>query len=251
MRCKIATILFFFAIGLLMIDVGICHSSNELIMITNEFPPYTIIKDDRFSGIAVDIVKKLSSLACHSCEIKNLPWKRALRKSQSQQVLLFPYTRRPYREKQFKWIGPIMKDAFVFAMNSEDNRKFNSIEDFKDLEIGVIQSTPTAHRLEKLGFEKLQYVNQEKQNAHKMIYANRIDAWCAPELILTHTLRSEGFDLDKIKIAYKDIDVEMYIAASLSVPDDVVSLWQKNFDDLKKTGQYRQILNRYGFEPPQ
>jgi polar amino acid transport system substrate-binding protein len=39
----------------------------------------------------------------------------------------------------------------------------------------------------------------------------------------------------------------MYIAASLSVPDEIVSSWQKNLDDLKKSGQYQQILKKYGY----
>ena len=227
---------------------GDCRNSDDLILVTNEFPPYTIIKDGEFSGIAVDIVKKLTSSAGYSCEITMLPWKRALKESQSRNVLLFPYTRRPYRETQFKWIGPIMKDIFVFAVNSYDNRRFNTIEDFRSLEIGVVQGTPTAYRLKELGFEKIQFVLQEKQNAFKLIYGNRIDAWYVPELILNQTLKSKGIKFEKMKIAYKDTEVEMYIAASLSVPDEIVTLWQKNFDDMKKHGHYREILEKYGFE---
>jgi len=251
MRCKIAAVFFLFIIGFFNSNADICYGSCGLILATNEFPPYTIIKDGEYSGIAVDIVKQLSSLAHHSSEIKILPWKRALKESQSQKFLLFPYTKRPYRLNQFKWIGPIMTDTFVFAVNSDDNRKFNSIEDFKDLEIGVIGSAPTEYRLKQLGFNKIQSVSQEKQNARKMIYGDRIDAWYVPVLILTHVLQSEEINLEKIKIIHKDIDVEMYIAASLSVPDKIVSLWQKNFDDLKKSGQYRQILEKYGYEPSQ
>ena len=144
-----------------------------------------------------------------------------------------------------------MTDTFVFVVNSEDKRDFNTIEDFRDLEIGVVQSTPTAYRLQKMGFKKLQYVSRERQNAFKMFYGNRIDAWYGPELILTHTLRSEGINPYKMKIAFRDIDVEMYIAASLSVRDDIVSLWQKNLDNLKNSGQYLQILKKYGYEQPQ
>jgi len=251
MRCKIAAVLFLFAIIFFFSNTGTCLSSNDLLLVTNEFPPYTIIEEGEFSGISVDIVKQLSSLAGHSYNIVMLPWKRALKESQFRKVLLFPYTRRPYREKQFKWIGPIMTDTFVFAVNREDKRHFKTIDDFRDLEIGVIQGTPTAYRLKKMGFENLQFVIQEKQNAFKMVHGHRIDAWYVPELILTRTLRSEGIAFEKIRIAYKDIDVDMYIAASLSVPDEIVTLWQKNFEHLKKSGQYRQILKKYGCESPQ
>jgi polar amino acid transport system substrate-binding protein len=142
-----------------------------------------------------------------------------------------------------------MKDAFVFAVNRKDNRHFNAIDDFRELEVGVVQGTPTVQRLKKLGFKNLQPVMQEKQNAFKMIYGNRIDAWYTAELILIQTIKTEGIKSDKIKIVYKDIDVEMYIAASLSVPDEIVSQWQKNFDGMKKSGQYQQILKQYGHDP--
>jgi len=225
MRYKVAAILFLLVCSFFNSKTGDCYSSDSLLLVTNEFPPYTIIKEDAFSGIAVEIVEKISNLAGCSCEIITLPWKRALKESQSRNLLLFPYTRRPYRENQFKWIGPIMTDTFVFAVNRKYNRHFSAIDDFRELEIGVVQGTPTVYRLKKMGFKKLQPVMQEKQNAFKMVFGDRIDAWYVPELILTRTLRSEGINLEKVRIAYRDIDVDMYIAASLSVPDEIVALW--------------------------
>ena len=147
-----------------------CYNSNELMLITNEFPPYTIIKNGEFSGIAVDIVNKLSILGGYPSKIIMLPWKRALVESQNRKVLLFPYTRRPYRLKQFKWIGPIMTDAFVFAVSSDDNSKFNTIEDFRDLEIGVVQGTPTVHRLKKNGVQEITARHARETKCFKMVY---------------------------------------------------------------------------------
>ncbi|WP_419663841.1 extracellular solute-binding protein, family 3 [Desulfosarcina variabilis str. Montpellier] len=247
MGSKITALLFLLIIICFNSKNAICYDPNDLILVTNEFPPYTIIKDGEFSGIAVDIIKKLSNLNGYSGEIIILPWKRALEYSKNRNVFLFPYTRRPYREKQFKWIGPILTDTFVFGVNSKEKRNFSTIEDFKNLEIGVIHSSPTAFRLETMGFKKLQLVNQEKQNAFKLVYANRIDAWYAPKFILDHTLQAEGIKSDKVKIAYKDIDVEMYIAGSMTVRDEIITLWQKGLDDMKKSGQYQQILKKYGY----
>ncbi|WP_419659981.1 extracellular solute-binding protein, family 3 [Desulfosarcina variabilis str. Montpellier] len=230
---------------------GCCKVPQDLLLVTNEFPPYTIIRSGEFSGIAIDIVKQLSNLTGSSDQIVTLPWKRALYNAKNKNVFLFPYTRQPYREKQFKWVGPIMIDKFVFGVNSNEKRNFNSIEDFRDLSIGAVYSTPTAYRLKELGFKRLQLVNLEKQNAFKLVYANRIDAWYVPELILNHTLQSEGIKSDKVKIAFKDIDVEMYIAGSLSVPDEIVTSWRKGLDDMKKNRQYHQILKKYGYEATQ
>jgi hypothetical protein len=52
----------------------------------------------------------------------------------------------------------------------------------------------------------------------------------------------EGLDEKLLRIAYKDMDVEMYIGASLSVPDEMVAQWQKALDEMKETGKYQDLL---------
>ena len=221
------------------------QDSNGLMLVTNEFPPYASFRDGQLSGIAVDIVTTLMNQAGYSGKIIMLPWKRALQYSQNQKMMLFPYTRRPYRKKSFKWIGPILNDRFVFAVRRSDKRAFSNIDDLKNLQIGVNQSTPTAFRLHELGFQKLQVVTSEKFNAKKLVAGKRIDAWYAPYLILKHTLQFEKIAEEEIRIAFFDIDVDMCIGASLSVPDETVALWQKTLDEMKADGTYQLILSRY------
>ena len=215
---------------------------QECLLITDDFPPYASYRDGRLSGIAVAIVKELMKSTGCSGKIEMLPWKRAIAYSRKSKAMLFPFTRRPYREKEYKWIGPVLKDRFVFAVCNEDNGNYTRIDDFRDLEIGVASGTPTEHRLQELAFNHIQRVAAEKQNAMKMLGAHRIDAWYSTDLILHHTIESLGIDPKEIRIALQDIDVEMYIAASLSVPDEVVLKWQNSLDAMKDSGRYQAIL---------
>ncbi|WP_319410154.1 transporter substrate-binding domain-containing protein [uncultured Desulfosarcina sp.] len=247
-RKTIVTVLLMM-VSLFNIASSFAQDPNRLMLVTNEFPPYASFKDGQFSGIAVDIITKLMSQAGYPGKIIILPWKRALQYSQNQKMMLFPYTRRPYREKSFKWIGPILNDRFVFAVRSSDKRIFSNIDDFKNLQIGVNESTPTAFRLHELAFEKLQIVTSEKFNAKKLVAGNRIDAWYAPYLILKYTIQFEKIAEKEIRIAFLDIGVDMYIAASLSVPDETIALWQKNLDEMKENGTYQLILSKSIYKP--
>ena len=233
---------------LFIINVHSAQSSDELLFFTNDFPPYTCIEQGRFSGIAVDIVKELMNRTGDCGKICMMPWKRALECSRRKSVMLFPYTRVPFREKQFKWIGPIMKDRFVFAVPASDDRTFTSIDDFKTVQVGVSVSTPTYQRLKDLGFGRLQTVLSEKQNAKKLISVERIDAWYAPYLILKYTLQALNMDEHQVRIAFQDLDVDMYIGTSLKVPDKTVAAWQKNLDKMKKTGTYQALLTQNGYQ---
>ena len=76
----------------------------------------------------------------------------------------------------------------------------------------------------------------------KLVSPNRIDAWYCSYLILKYTMKLEGIDEKLIRIAYTDINVEMYIGASLTVPDEIVARWQINLDELKENGKYQDIL---------
>jgi len=237
---------------LLIINVHSAHSSDELLFFTNDFPPYAFKEKGRFSGIAVDIVKELMNRTGDCGKICVMPWKRALECSKRKTVMLFPYTRVPYREKQFKWIGPIMRDRFVFAVPASDNRNYTSIDDFRTVQVGVSVCTPTFHRLRELGFSRLQIVLSEKQNAKKLTAVKRIDAWYAPYLILKYTLHALDIEEKKVRIAFRDKEVDMYIGTSLKVPDKTVAAWQRNLDTMKKTVKYQALLsqNRYQWELP-
>jgi ABC-type amino acid transport substrate-binding protein len=59
---------------------------------------------------------------------------------------------------------------------------------------------------------------------------------------MKHTLKSVGIDESQVKIALRDLNVQMYIGASLSVSDQTISLWQKNFDEMKADGTYQRIV---------
>lgn len=225
---------------------GFAMDPGEVILVTNDFPPYSYMQNGQWAGIAVEIVRELIKQTGCNCKIEMLPWKRAVTYSLEGKklMMLFPFTRRPYREKQYKWIGPIGTDSFVFAVPAKDGNRYFSIDDFRNLQIGVNGGTPTAARLQRMGFKNLQVVTSEKLNAHKLVGHNRIDAWYSTDLILRHTVKSLKIDENKIKIIYRDIGVEMYIAATMNVPDETISLWQKKFDEMKADGRFQMILNK-------
>ena len=222
--------------------VCFCQDNKALIIATDEFPPYSFYKDGKLTGIAANLVKALMDMAGDSGKISVLPWKRAINYSQTQKMMLFPFARVPYLEKNYKWIGPVMIDSFAFAVRSSEKRAFKTIDDFRDIQVGVNRMTPTSFRLKEFGFNNIQEVTSEKLNAKKLVDGNRIDAWYSLYLILKYTMRLEGIDEKLIRIANTDMNVEMYIGASLTVPDEIVAQWQNNLDEMKENGRYQDIL---------
>jgi polar amino acid transport system substrate-binding protein len=220
--------------------------NSDLRIITGDLPPYSYQQDARQVGVATDILREVMQRVGCSAAIEVRPWARAIMESLKDKTMSYPLARLPYREDKYCWIGPLLEDRYVFAVLSSNPAVFKHIDNFKDLPIGVNRGAPTAARLEELGFTNLQIANEEKVNP-LMLFKERITAWYSSKLIITHTLKNSGFDKDKIKIAFSDIPIQMYIAASLNLKSEAAK-WQKALDEMKSDGTYRIILEKNGVD---
>lgn len=226
--------------------LGLANEKSDFIIVTDHFPPYSSIKGDQVSGLAVDIVTQLMQATGYTGRIQVMPWGRV--DKDNHKKMLFPFTRRPYREHKFKWIGPILQDCFVFVVRRANSTEYTDIQDFKDVRVGVARGTPTAERLRQFGFDRVQIVALEKLNARKLIYGNRIDAWYSTYFIIKHTLKELGIDENTMRTALFDVNVDMYIGATLDMSDALILAWQKELDRTKADGRYQAILEKNEIE---
>lgn len=236
-------------IVIMIISTSVSHTYAqypEIVIKTGELPPYSYQKDGRQSGLATDVVRELMRRVGCSVEIDSRPWARVIMESARENTMSYPLARLPYRENKYCWIGPLLEDTYVFAVLASNRTDFKRIDDFRDLSVGVNRGAPTAVRLEKLGFSHLQVANEEKVNP-LMLFKERIMAWYSSKLIIKHTLRNSEFDENKVRFAFSDIKVKMYIAASPNLKKEAAE-WQKVLDKMKSDGTYQIILQRNGVE---
>ncbi len=140
-----------------------------------------------------------------------------------------------------------MEDQLAFVVRASDTRILTSIDDFKELTIGVNRGAPTQIRLEKLGFREIAPTATEGQNLKKLL-GGRFDVWFTSVLIVKGTLQQLGISENEVKIAFHDLTIEQYIGVSPDIEDETVQVWQKTLDDMKSDGSYRIIMEQYGSE---
>lgn len=217
---------------------------SDFNVITGELPPYAYSKNKQLTGVVTDIVKAIMQQVGYKQLIAVKPWARAIKISYTKNMMIFPIARLPYREKKYLWIGPILTDAFTFAVKKQNSQLYTSISNFIPLKVGVNRGAPTAIRLTKLGFNNLQLVNGESINAN-MLLKGRFDAWYTTRLMTQHVIQQLKQPPNAVRIAFTDITIRMYIAASLNLK--VASQrWQQALDQLKRDGTYQNILTQYG-----
>lgn len=89
--------------------------AQELMIISEENPPFNFIKDGIFTGSSTEVVREIMRRLNLPGEIQVLPWARAYQLALSQpNVVLFSTARTTEREHLFHWVGPIYKVRFGF-----------------------------------------------------------------------------------------------------------------------------------------
>jgi polar amino acid transport system substrate-binding protein len=89
---------------------------TDLVLLTENFPPYNMAKDgknfakdENINGIAADIVREMFKRAglTYSLTLR-FPWERVYKQAlENPGYGAFVMARLPDREKLFKWVGPI------------------------------------------------------------------------------------------------------------------------------------------------
>ncbi len=221
----------------------------EIRIVTGDIQPFSYRQDDQQVGVGPDIVKEICQRLSIHTPSTVYPWARAVNMSTQPDTIIYPFSRMSSREQNYVWVGPIYSDNLVFITAASNTTSFTSHDDFKHMKrIGVIRSSASHQRLIKLGFDNIEDVNDEKNNALKL-EKNRISAWYASELITQHVMRQLKIDHTNYRVAYIDLHMQVYIGMSLNLKDEATR-WQHALNAMKQDGTYARILKHHHIPAP-
>lgn len=236
---------------ILPIFISINAYALTLKVVTSDFPPYQIIKDEKVEGLATEVVKRIIDNAGLKAEFRSYPWPRAYKIAQNEpNVLIYSIVRIKEREKLFKWIGSIATfDVCFWKLSDRSDIKIKKLEDAKKYLVGGVNSDIKAAYLIRNGFEvgkNLTLVNSDELNL-KMLVAKRIDLLPADESSFLYRLKLSDLTTKKFAklINIDGIPSELYIAASLTTSDEIVNKLRNSMNDFYKTKKYKIIQKKY------
>ncbi len=116
---------------------------NDLVLITEQYPPFSFEIAGKIQGITVDVLVKMLEKTGSTLkreDIKIWPWARGYNKVQTKKnTCLFGMTRNEKREKLFKWVGPVAPTKTSLIARKDSNIKIQSDKDLNQYKIGVIR----------------------------------------------------------------------------------------------------------------
>ena len=163
-------------------------SVDDILFITEQYPPYNYEVNNNLQGIVVDTLvvtfERVGSSQTRE-DIKLLPWARGYNLVQSKpDTCLFSTTRTKEREGLFEWIGPVAPETVGLIARKETGIQIDSVEDIKKYKVGTIRDDIAELYLVDVGIsvDDMERVAETILNIRKM-NRGRIDLWAYDQFV--------------------------------------------------------------------
>jgi len=247
----------FIGVFILSVNQSVAAGSiDEIIFMTEEYPPFNYTENGALKGLAVELLDRMLRNLNSKLTLKDVtvyPWARGYHLIQKYpNMCLFGMTSSPKREPLFKWVGPFAAERNVLIGLKDRKMKIHSLQDLGAYRIGAVRDDIGGQLLIEKGIagKRLDLVPGAIQNIRKLM-KRRIDVWVYGDIVAFWQIRKNGFNPDDFEIKYKlDDSSENFFAFNKETSDTIIRQFQDALDALKKkpeSGQseYEKILERY------
>lgn len=229
------------------------QSIDDLVFITEDYPPFNFERDGHRQGIAVDVLEEMLAQAGAKktrADIRVWPWARGYETAlKEKNTVLFSTTRTEAREHLFKWVGPIMPSRIVLVAKKQRAIQIKSADQLKQsgYRIGVVREDIGGQLLANLGVNKDRTVQANSGvSVAKMLQADRVDMWAYGAPVIMWNLKELGYPTD----AYEEVftlteSQHYYYAINKDTDDRVVEKLQSALEQVKAKGRFSAIIARY------
>jgi polar amino acid transport system substrate-binding protein len=220
-------------------------SSNQLTVITEDFPPLNYAENGVAVGPSVEIVKAIQAKLGIDNKIEVYPWARGYKMTtDNANTAIFSTSWNKERDPLFKWVGPIAVKKYMFYAKAGSGIKISSLEDAKAYRIGVQREGVTELDLKAAGFTNLDAVTSQAENLEKL-RRGRIDVWYADAGSIVVLCKQAGVDIKELEPVFLVREGKMFIAFNIKTPDATVKAWQDAYIALYNDGTIKKIFERH------
>lgn len=236
----------------LSVSVGLglalnAHAS-DLNAYTEDWAPYNYEENGQVRGISTDILRAACSAAKLDCSIALVPWARAYKNASTEpKALAYTTARKPSREHEFAWVGPILpRSTWVYTREDGTAPPANAA-DLAKLRIGIVRGEAAEQDLLAAGVPAAALVAQPSNvDVLRMLLAGAVDAMVDTEIGMQWNLKNQGLTARSVQQAFKLTDEgAYYFAIHPGTPAQTVDKLQAAVDKLRASGQIQRITRRY------
>lgn len=245
------TKIFFACVIIMGLLLSASYAAEEILIVTEEWPPYNYSEDGKIAGFSTEIVQNLLEIMKKNYEIQILPSMRSSHTLNTRpHTMMFSMFRTPERESQYKWIGPLVDASIYFYKRKDSNIKIERLEDMKNANLNVCcrQAGLVRNLLGEKGFHNLDATATKSLPIYQKLLAGRCDlAISDTDLGVRYNLKFINVKMDDVleKIPILIFEAGLYIVGSKDISDEEIQQWQSALETLKASGVYEKIFQKY------
>jgi len=223
--------------------------SQKVVFVCEEYPPYEFIdNDNKPNGLDIEIIRNI--MIYHPTieyEIKFKNWDDGYSKVISGEYdAIFCLYKNKNREKYLYYpITPLSIDRNVFFVNNNFNINIKSLEDVKDLKIGVVKENSYGNKFDSFNFKnKIQCDNQ--LDLLKKFTTNKFDIYVNSTYVGWYYIIK--YNLKNIKrVDYIINSDPLYIAFSKKSKNGKMlnDIFEEGLRRMKRNNELEQIRKKY------
>lgn len=226
-------------------------AAEEFTFVIENDPPLTYIGENgKPTGFLTDLGKAVLKKAGFKIKgkIKRLPTIRADRFVKNQPYTLIPYmTRKPSRENNFQWVGPMaLREKWFYKLEKRKDISAKNFQDLKKYRIGSVRGWSSSDSLIKQGFT-VDLATKDLLNWKKFL-KGRVDVIQARDDEVAYWTKKLNIKTKIKKLFLFDDRYMYYMAVNINTPNDLIIRMQKALDTMKMNGEYEKIRRRYYLE---
>lgn len=219
--------------------------AENLRLIAANIPVFSYPENGQPKGFAVDLARSIVHRAGGDPNIEIMPLSRAISTTENNNnVILIAIARIPERESKLKWVVKIRDERMMLFTRSDSSVDISTLTNAKALRVGCVRESAAEKLAARAGFSNMDRAANELTNIQKLL-AQRFDVWVTGEDFKNFALDQAGISRSLIRSGALLANLEIYIAASPYLSDEVVEKWREQFKLLVRDGGYENIRARY------
>ncbi len=232
-----------FLLLLAFLPLSMAMARGVTFLVNPSYSPFSYEENGSLKGLAVELVKLLSSEFGLEAEMVAMPFEEAYTKLQDGGEYALPtlvFT--PQRKSQFNWVGPIaVTPTYLYAR--DDSRDIRSIDDARKAgKVGAVRGYYSQQLLAEQGLDTV--IFDDETTLLKSLLEGGIDL--APFNYDVYKHLTENIPESSKLHATIVLDLDMtYIGFSKDVPLDTLRMWQEALDSLKSSGDFAGLYEKW------
>ena len=214
-------------------------------LVTAHLPPLVLENGGRRPGALMELVTELCKRARVAPKTSFVPWRRAIFLATTMPATaIFPLTRLPDRENQFRWLAPLFEEHYIFLALRTSRFDLLHLDQMTARRVTIIRGAAQSTMLRALGY--LNVVEAASvDEVHRFLLAGIADAAFGERNIIQTSLRARDAESD-FDVSAPVRSTTAWLAGSLDFGQDDVQLFQRAAADMATDGSSRRILGKYG-----